>query len=122
MKAIPTVAVFALLNLSVALADELHTKDLAARIELRAFQSLTLTDQQFLTGDKNGSPVMITGELRLPQGNNDRVPVVIVLHGAGGLGPSNEMWSRVLNEIGVATFSVDTKRGAMRGGPAVPRT
>jgi dienelactone hydrolase len=113
MKVIPTVATvaFALLNLSVALGDELHTKDLAARIELRAFQSLTLTDQQFLTGDKNGSQVTIAGELRLPQGNSGRVPVVIVLHGAGGLGPSNELWSRVLNEIGIATFSVDTNSG-----------
>ena len=113
MKAMPKVATaaFALLNLSVALADELQTKDLAARTELRAFQSLTLTDQQFLTGDKNGSPVTITGELRLPQGNSGRVPVVIVLHGAGGLVASNELWSRVLNEIGIATFSVDTNSG-----------
>jgi len=113
MKAILKVATaaFALFNLSVAVADELQTKDLAARTELRAFQSLTLTDQQFLTGDKNGSPVTITGELRLPQGNRGRVPVVIILHGAGGLVASNELWSRVLNEIGIATFSVDTNSG-----------
>ena len=113
MKAVLTAvtAALALLNLSVGVADELQTKDLAARIELRAFQSLTLTDQQFLTGDKNGSPVTIAGELRLPQGSSGRLPVVIVLHGAGGLGPSNELWSRVLNEIGIATFSVDTNSG-----------
>jgi dienelactone hydrolase len=113
MKALRKVATaaFALFSFSVALAGELQTKDLAARTELRAFQSLTLTDQQFLTGDTNGSPVTITGELRLPQGISGRVPVVIVLHGAGGLGASNELWSRVLNEIGIATFSVDTNSG-----------
>ena len=31
--------------------------DLAARTELHAFESLTLTDQQFLTGDKGGEIV-----------------------------------------------------------------
>jgi len=106
-----TMGLLALLNASVALADEFPTKDLAGRIELRAFQSLTLTDQQFLTGDKNGSPVTITGELRLPQGVKGRVPVVIILHGAGGLGASNELWSRVLNQMGVATFAVDIHSG-----------
>jgi hypothetical protein len=104
-------AAFILLNLSVALADEHQIKDLAARTELRTFQSLTLTDQQFLTGDNNGSPVTITGELRLPQGNSGRVPVVIVLHGAGGLVAGNELWSRILNKMGIATFSVDTNSG-----------
>jgi dienelactone hydrolase len=113
MKAIVAIATIAiaLLKLSAALAEGLHTKDLAARIELRAFQSLTLTDQQFLTGDKNGSLVTIGGELRIPQGISGRAPVVIILHGAGGLGPSNELWSRVLNEIGIATFSIDTNSG-----------
>jgi dienelactone hydrolase len=113
MKAVATVALTALvlLNHSGVLADELQTKDLATRIELRAFQSLTLTDQQFLTGEKNGSPVTITGELRLPQGVSGRGPVVIILHGAGGLGASNELWSRVLNLMGVATFAVDSHSG-----------
>jgi dienelactone hydrolase len=96
-----------LLNVSVALAEE-SNKDLAGRIELRSFQSLTLTDQQFLTGDKNGLPVTITGELRLPQGTTGRVPVVIMLHGAGGLVASNELWSRTLNAMGVATFAIDS--------------
>src|SRR5262245_34471976 len=100
----------ALLNVSVALAED-PDRDLAARIELRSFQSLTLTDQQFLTGDKNGLPVTITGELRLPQGTTGRVPAVIILHGAGGLVASNELWSRILNAMGVATFAIDSHSG-----------
>ena len=40
-----------------AAAAEPSLRDLAQRTELRAFETLTLTDQQFLTGDKNGKPV-----------------------------------------------------------------
>ena len=47
--------------------------DLAARTELHAFESLTLTDQQFLTGDKSGKIVTLAGELRLPQGAAGRL-------------------------------------------------
>jgi dienelactone hydrolase len=103
-------AAVTLLNVSGALAEE-PNRDLAGRIELRSFRSLTLTDQQFLTGDKNGSPVTITGELRLPQGPTGPVPAVIILHGAGGLVASNELWSRILNAMGVATFAIDSHSG-----------
>ncbi len=99
-----------LVNVSVALAEQ-PSRDLAGRIELRSFKSLTLTDRQFLTGDKNGPPVTITGELRLPQGTVGRFPVVIILHGAGGLVASNELWSRILNAMGVATFAIDSHSG-----------
>ena len=108
------VAVLTLLHVSGARAEE-SNRDLAGRTELRSFQSLTLTDQQFLTGDKNGLPVTITGELRLPQGTTGRVPVVIMLHGAGGLVASNELWSRMLNAIGVATFAIDSHSGRNLG-------
>lgn len=103
-----------LLNVPAAPAEE-SNRDLAGQIELRSFQSLTLTDQQFLTGDKNGLPVTITGELRLPQGPPGQVPVVIMLHGAGGLVASNELWSRILNAMGVATFAIDSHTGRNLG-------
>ena len=48
---------------------------------------------------------------RRTQGTKGRVPVVIILHGAGGLGASNELWSRVLNQMGVATFAIDSHSG-----------
>src|SRR5262249_51908211 len=34
-----------------------------------------------------------------------------MLHGAGGLVASNEVWSRVLNAMGVATFAIDSHSG-----------
>ena len=66
-----------------AVADP-SLKDLAARTEVRAIETLTLTDQQFLTGDKNGKAVTIAGELRFPQGASGRLPAVILQHGSGG--------------------------------------
>lgn len=93
-----------------ALADP-SVKDLAARIELRPFETLTLADRQFLTGDKNGKAVTIAGELRLPQGTKGRLPAVVLLHGSGGAGGGNELWAKHFNEIGVASFLIDSFSG-----------
>ncbi|HEY1393400.1 MAG TPA: dienelactone hydrolase family protein, partial [Methylibium sp.] len=89
------------------------SKQIPARIELYSIQTLTLTDQQFLTGDAAaGKPVTITGELRIAQGAG-RLPVVVLQHGSGGMGPNVDMWARELNQIGVSTFALDgfTGRG-----------
>src|SRR5438094_298681 len=59
--------------------------DLAARVELRAIETLTLSDEQFLNGDKNGKPTLIAGELRLPRGGTGKLPAVVLLHGSGGI-------------------------------------
>ena len=67
-----------------AAAADPSVNDVAARTELRAFETLTLTDQQFLTGDRNGRPTMIAGQLRIPQNTAGRLPAVILLHGSGG--------------------------------------
>ena len=85
--------------------------DLAARTELRPFESLTLTDQQFLTGDKNGKAVTLAGELRLPPGASGRLPAVILAHGSGGTGPREEFWAKYFNEMGVASFVIDSFSG-----------
>jgi hypothetical protein len=42
-----------------------NPKEVAARVELHAFPSLTLSDQQFLAGDESGKPVSMTGEFRI---------------------------------------------------------
>src|SRR5262245_49418365 len=43
-----------------------------ARTELHAIPTLTLSDHQFLIGDKNGTPVTIAGVLRVPRLGTDR--------------------------------------------------
>src|SRR5712691_11645989 len=92
-------------------AAEPSSTDLAARTELRAIETLTLSDQQFLTGDRNGKAVTIAGELRLPQGASGRLPAVILMHGSGGPGPREEFWAKIFNEMAIASFRVDSFSG-----------
>jgi len=95
-----------------ARADDGASKSLATRVELHAIQTLTLSDQQFLTGDTNGRPVTLTGEFRIAQGSG-RLPVVVLIHGSGGMGPNIAKWSDELNAMGISTFAIDgfTGRG-----------
>ena len=84
-----------------------------ARTELHAIPTLTLSDHQFLIGDKNGTPVTIAGALRVPHLGTGRLPAVILVHGSGGIGGNVDRWSQELNSIGLATFVTDsfTARG-----------
>ncbi|MGC2778764.1 MAG: dienelactone hydrolase family protein [Bradyrhizobium sp.] len=88
------------------------TKDTPARIELYPIPSLTLSDRQFLSGDDNGKPVTVVGELRVAQGSG-KLPVVVLMHGSGGVGANIAAWSRTFNAMGVSTFVIDgfTGRG-----------
>src|SRR3954471_13175278 len=95
-----------------ARGEDAANKEIAARVELHAIPSLTLSDQQFLSGAANGKAVTVTGEFRIAQGSG-KLPVVILLHGSGGMGPNVESWARVLNAMGISTFALDgfTGRG-----------
>ena len=105
------VAVFAL-GLTMPLAAAQLPQDIAVRTELHAIQTLTLSDKQFLTGDSEAKATTVSGQLRLPAATG-RLPVVVLIHGSGGMGPNIEMWAREFNAIGVATFAIDgfTGRG-----------
>jgi dienelactone hydrolase len=87
--------------------------DLASRIELRTFSSLTLADSQFLQGDAKATPVTLAGELRFPATPvaGAKLPVVIIVHGSGGNNSGHENWARVFNQMGVATFMLDSLSG-----------
>ena len=84
-----------------------------ARIELHPIQTVTLTDEQVLTGARDGKPATIAGELRIPRVNTDRLPAVVLVHGSGGIGANYDRWSAELNGLGIATFIIDgfTGRG-----------
>jgi dienelactone hydrolase len=107
---------FALAMLAFGLAApalaQSDAKQIATRVEIHAIPSLTLTDQQFLAGDTNGKPVTVTGELRIAQGQG-KLPVVVLIHGSGGMGPNIEAWAREFNAMGISTFALDgfTGRG-----------
>jgi dienelactone hydrolase len=89
-----------------------NPREAAARVELHAFPSLTLSDQQFLNGDANGKPVTTTGEFRIAQGTG-RLPVIVLMHGSGGIGANIEPWTAKFNAMGISTFTIDgfTGRG-----------
>ena len=85
-----------------------------ARLEVHPVSSITLKDSDFLAGRKGGQQVTIAGALRLPKPGNDKLPAVVFLHGAGGIGGvGNQIdeWSRELNQLGIATFALDSFAG-----------
>ena len=93
-----------------AIADP-SVKDLAARTELHPIETLTLSVRQFLTGDKNGKAFTIAGQLRFPQGADGRLPAVILQHGSAGSNARDELWAKTFNEMGIASFLVDSFSG-----------
>jgi dienelactone hydrolase len=118
MRAIMRTAMAAALLCGASLlpASQSHAqanpKEVAARVELHSIPSLTLSDQQFLSGDSSGKPVTMTGEFRIAQGTG-KLPVVVLMHGSGGIGANIEPWTRTFNAMGVSTFTIDgfTGRG-----------
>ncbi|HEV2545932.1 MAG TPA: dienelactone hydrolase family protein [Stellaceae bacterium] len=82
-------------------------KEIASRVEIYAIPTVTLSDQQFLTGDAGaGKAVTVAGEFRIAQGTG-RLPVVVLMHGSSGVPPTMEVWTRQLNSMGISTFVVD---------------
>jgi dienelactone hydrolase len=100
----------AVCTIAAAAAQPLATKDLPARVELHPFQTLTISDQQFLTGGRDGKSVTLTGELSIAQGTG-RLPAVILMHGSGGAGGNIGYWRRQLNGMGISTFVIDGMTG-----------
>ena len=87
-----------------------------ARNEVIPVTTLTLSDEQFLTGSADGKPATVAGVLRVPSVDAGRLPAVILVHGSGGPGGNIDYWQQQLNAIGVVTFALDvfTGRGITR--------
>src|SRR3954464_4227253 len=100
----------ALLSFAAA-ADPLATRDMPVRIELHPLQTLTLTDQQFLAGDKAGAKATtLGGELAISQGEG-RPPAGILRQGAGGAGGNLGCGQRQLLPMGISSFVIDGMTG-----------
>lgn len=106
------IAIVLLHSLPARAADANSVNELAARTELYSIQTLTLSDSHFLKGEVDGTPVTISGQFRIARGAG-RLPVVVLMHGSGGMGPNIEMWSDEFNAMGISTFAIDgfTGRG-----------
>jgi dienelactone hydrolase len=82
-----------------------------ARLEMHPVPTVTLKNQQFLTGDLNGTPAVLAGELRIPRPGTEKLPAVVLVHGSGGLNASHDRWAQELNSIGIAAFILDSFTG-----------
>ena len=58
---------------------------------------------------RESQPATVSGFLALPPGT-DPVPVVILMHGCNGISGTEIAWVTTLNELGIATFVVDSFR------------
>jgi dienelactone hydrolase len=82
------------------------------KTELHLLRSTTVSDEQFLTGAREGTPVTIAAELRLPAAaRTQRVPAVVIVHGSSGMGALDDRWSRELLGMDIATFRIDSFTG-----------
>src|SRR5688572_5135044 len=75
--------------------------------EVHPLQTVTLGTSDFLLGKKDGKPVTVAGELRVPKPGTDRLPAVVLVPGAGGINFNHGMWAGELNKAGFATFVID---------------
>lgn len=90
------------------------------RSEIYSIPTLTISDKQFLQGDKSGQEVNVNGILRFPpKPVSQKLPVIFLVHGSSGIGSNIDYWSNHFLEQGYATFSIDgfTGRGLTIVGP-----
>ena len=77
------------------------------KIEFPSMPTLTIRD--FLQGKIPERRVTIWGTLNFPDNAPDKnAPVVVILHGMGGIDEVEEHWMKVFNSMGLATFMVDS--------------
>ena len=76
-------------------------------IEFQSVPSMTIKD--FLIGKKPERQVTISGTLNFPANAPEKnAPVVVLLHGWGGIKDASKHWMKVFNSMGLATFMVDS--------------
>jgi len=78
--------------------------------EVLEFESIpVITVKDFLNGKIPEKTQTVWGTLNFPANAPDKnVPVVVVLHGGGGIGGHEERWLSIFNSMGLATFMVDS--------------
>jgi dienelactone hydrolase len=78
--------------------------------EVLEFESIpVITVKDFLNGKIPEKTQTVWGTLNFPANAPDKnVPVVVVLHGGGGIHDGEERWLSIFNSMGLATFMVDS--------------
>lgn len=71
-----------------------------------------------------GEFITISGQLRVPDSDLEKVPAVILLHGSAGVDSRGSFYAKKLNSAGIATFEIDMWAARGIGGgtdrPALP--
>jgi dienelactone hydrolase len=93
-----------------ALAANVLSHDIGGRVETIPIQTLTISDEQFLKGDSSGKPTTISGTLRVARGSG-RLPLVILVHGSGGIEENITAWQKIFASMGISTFAIDSFTG-----------
>lgn len=101
----------ALCVLAVALLSAPAQAQGFVRMEMIPVHTATLNTQQILSGEAQGKPAIVAGQLRIPRAGAGKLPAIILVHGSGGLSASADDWARELNGIGVAVFILDAFSG-----------
>ena len=103
-------AAFAVAGAQSALAANVLSNDIGGRIETIPIQTLTISDEQFLKGNSSGKPTTISGALRVARGSG-RLPLVILVHGSGGIEENIAAWEKIFASMGISTFAIDSFTG-----------
>src|SRR5262245_28418234 len=105
-----TVGILATLGIAIAQAA-LAKKAFSEAIETIPIQSLTISDEQFLkVGDSSRRPTAISGKFRVAP-DSGRLPLVILMHGSGGIEENAAVWERLFASLGISTFEIDSFTG-----------
>jgi dienelactone hydrolase len=108
---------FVVRALAVLAIVSVHTSSFAAYSlsaggpgETVLIQTLTISDEQFLKGGSFGLPTIISGTLRVARGTG-RLPLVILMHGSGGVEENAALWERVFSSLSISSFAINSFTG-----------
>ena len=114
MKKLLGILVLGLLFCSNGFSVEPLKENQKGKIKFQSISTITLN--QFLRGENQEKTKEILGTLKFPKKEwTNRLPAVVLLHGAGGPRAGEKYWSKELRKIGLATFVVDSN--STRGCP-----
>ncbi len=103
-------AVVAIASAQAASAANVASSGTGARGETMLVPTLTLSDEKFLKGESFGMPTIISGTLRVAPGSGRR-PLVILVHGSGGIEENITRWEKVFASLRISTFAMNSFTG-----------
>ena len=107
-----TVTAIASFGMACATTDTLPVTSLSGgQRGVVSFESTTPKDPREFVTRSTGAKAMITGVLSLPETITGPVPAVVILHGSSGVKPGEWVWAKRINELGFASFVVDSFTG-----------